>query len=89
MDANSAVDEYNPTQIDIDTLSGNAASHVNRFRGMTYECCETITVENPNVYAYGHTGGIALANGDKLWISLQCPQCGYDLNHKSWESHLQ
>lgn len=86
--AQDVVDTKVTTQIDVDTLTGNAEELFDSVQGKSYNCCGSVKVDNPNIYAYGHSDGSKLANGGKLWMMVKCPKCGYKLSHPHWETNI-
>jgi len=89
MNAQQAVNETQPAKIDVNSLTGEAEQKVNSALGKQYQHCQNkFTIQPEHIYAYGHSDGHELANGDGLWITIQCPKCGYDLSAQHWDTNL-
>lgn len=87
MDAKKAASENHPTKINSKTLTGNAKQKFEEVVGNNWtHCGNTYTISGNDLYAYGHSNGHSLQNGDKLWLSLKCPECGYDLSAQHWDN---
>lgn len=87
--AQEVVNEDFQTQIDPSTLTGHAKELVDDAIGKEFtHCGNDYTVSNTDIYARGHDGGFALENGEKLWLSVKCPECDYHISAQHWDNNL-
>lgn len=68
------------------TLTDEASQMFEKYKGGTF-CCGG-TINDDNIKAYLHDGGVSLQDGTKIWLYAECDECGYGLSFQYWDNKV-
>lgn len=79
---NRVVAEFGNNYLRItESMGGEIADALRELRGVYFECFGHEIEASGPFYGYPHNRGVPDENGNKYWVFLECPECGY---HWSW-----
>lgn len=86
-------DAYNsnfPKELDVDALDGEARTAIEVVLGLERQPCgnHTFIITKGNIHGYGHEDGKPDDQGRNWWLTIKCPECGYEYSHSHWSNLL-
>ena len=78
-------------QVLTESDGGEIADFIKRVKGKEFECSVNCQQRFPITEILGyhpHDGGLANAQGEKYWVYVKCPKCGYDWSFWKVEHRL-